>query len=127
MPNLKKSRNNSRIMYDIYLNRLGDFFDNNVKLFSDIVDKIFKSDFEKLCNLISTKSRVDQGKFYFDNSGKIVSPTFKLYLKMYMTKIILLELLSIREKDFLKYKYEGYISINSLSYEDVLILLKKLF
>lgn len=92
----------SRIMYIVYLNRLGDFFGDNGKFFSDIVDKIFESDFEKLYSLISTKSKVDQEKFCFDNSRKIVSPTFKLYLKMYMTKIILLELLSISRRRFFR-------------------------
>ena len=92
-------------MYVDYLNCLqktldGVCGDTDDKTLCDIANEVYKSDLGELCESILKNKVNQQENFHFNTEKKEIDPLLEPCLKIYMMHMILLDLLSITEKDF---------------------------
>lgn len=100
-------------MYVDYLNHLRKIVDgiatngnkndnDNGKIFIDFVNEVLQEDLGKLNKSLVKKGKNEKEKFFYDNEKMKMNPLLEKCLKVYMVQMILLDLLSITEKDFKK-------------------------
>ena len=113
-------------MYVDYLNCLKETVDgfvadlndsNNGKTFSDIANKVYESDFGELCELLVKKESDEQKKFRFNTGTKKINSLLESCLKIYMMHMILIDLLSITEEDFIDCNIPENFSMESVIME----------
>ncbi len=84
------------------------------KTFSDIIDGVCFSDMETLNKLLPYKKPEEQKKFYFNPDTKMINSFFRLYLRNHILQMILVDILSITERDFCNVSTYGFTELKEI-------------